>query len=105
MQRWLTSDEIAAIVTRFRDNGESMAALARDYRCSRKTISGHLKRAGIAHRDTKCDPALVDEMVRLYRDGLSLERVGRKLGASASTVHNYLKARGHPLRDCHGRAK
>lgn len=103
VQRRLTPDEIATIIARFRDGGETMATLAREYGCSRKTISGHLKRAGIAARDTTCDPALVDRMITLYQDGYSLERVGAKLGVSGSTVRNYLKVRGMPLRDSHGR--
>lgn len=103
VQRWLTSYEIADVVTRFRDGRQSMAALAKEYGCARKTISGHLKKAGLAARDNTCAPELVDQMVALYQRGMSLERAGQRLGVSGSTVRNYLLARGVPLRDTQGR--
>lgn len=102
VQRRLTSEEVATVVARFRDDGESMAALAREYGCNRKTISNHLKKAGLAARETACRDELVERMVKLYHDGLSLERVGRKLSVSGSTVRNYLLGRGMPLRNCQG---
>lgn len=45
----------------------------------------------------------VDEAVRLYEEGLSLARLGERIGASARTVQLRLSERGVAMRDTHGR--
>ena len=47
----------------------------------------------------------IDEMVRLYREGRSLEGVSQHLGLVARTVERHLKARGVERRDTHGRSR
>ncbi len=42
-------------------------------------------------------------MIRLYGEGLSLQRVGDRLGFNASTILNKLRSRGVSTRDSHGR--
>ncbi len=49
--------------------------------------------------------AQIDEMVRLYESGLSLERIGKRVGFTAHTVLTYLRERGVRTRDTHGRAR
>lgn len=103
-QRRLTPVEIEAVVARFQA-GESMAKLAREFGCNRRTISGHLRAAGLSAPRTTFTVRQVDEMVRLYAGGLSLIAVGERVNASGSTVRNCLRRRGIALRDSHGRTK
>lgn len=103
-QRRLTPVEVESVVTRFQA-GESMAMLARDYGCDRRTVSKHLRDAGLAGRETSFDPATVDTMVALYASGLSLAAVGHRVGASSGTVRKHLQDRGVVLRDTHGRVR
>lgn len=46
--------------------------------------------------------AQVREMVRLYESGLSLVRVGERVGFSDKTVHRYLRDRGVRMREGYG---
>ncbi|MDA8277536.1 MAG: hypothetical protein M0Z45_05000 [Actinomycetota bacterium] len=41
---------------------------------------------------------MIDEMVLLYTSGLSLVRVGDKVGVNAATVANHLRDRGVEMR-------
>lgn len=45
----------------------------------------------------------VDEAVRLYASGLSLARVGERLGFSARTIRTMILRRDIKTRDPHGR--
>lgn len=42
--------------------------------------------------------ATCDEVVRLYKEGLSLRKIGEKVGASHETVRQIAKAAGLPMR-------
>jgi hypothetical protein len=42
--------------------------------------------------------AEIDEAVRLYKRGLSLERVGVRLGWDHNTIYRHLKKRGVQMR-------
>jgi hypothetical protein len=41
----------------------------------------------------------------LYADGLSLAKIGSRLGYHATTVHLALRAAGVQMRDTHGRER
>lgn len=47
----------------------------------------------------------IDEAVQLYGSGLSLARIGERLGFSPTTVRSQLPRRGVRLRDPHGRER
>lgn len=79
--------------------------LAMKHGVHRATVSEVLRRNGIAMRRQSPTEAQVNEMVRLYQEGLSLQRVGDRLGFNASTVLNKLRARGITTRDSHGRGR
>jgi DNA-binding CsgD family transcriptional regulator len=84
--------------------GATVYELAAEFGIDRKTVARQLKVAGILLRLQSPAPAQVDEMVRLYRTGLSLAAVGAQLGFGARTVERHVKARQVATRDSHGRA-
>ncbi len=77
------------------------------------TISGHLDRAGVRRRPRSLSEAQIDEAVELYesglslekKSGLSLEKIGNRLGFDSTTVLKELRLRGVRMRDTHGRQK
>ena len=90
------------MVARYKE-GATAYELADEFGCNRVTVSERLKKAGITMRLQSPSPEVVDEMVRLYKSGLSLVKVGNEVGFGASTAHNLLRARGVVTRDTHGR--
>lgn len=69
------------------------------------TVSDHLNRAGVARRPRGMSEAQIADAVQLYASGLSLARVGDRLGFSARTVQSRLRERGVLFRDTHGQTK
>lgn len=57
-----------------------------------------MRRAGLS-------PEQIDEAVRLYQIGLSLDRVGKRVGASSRTISARLQENGVRIRDSHGRPR
>lgn len=43
-----------------------------------------------------------DEAIRLYRSGLSMVKVGERLGLSARTIFNIMRGNNVPTRDAQG---
>lgn len=82
--------------------GATRKQLADDFGIAPKTVTAILKRRGIKSRWCKLTEADVDEAVRLYGQGLSLERVGERLGVNGGTVHYQFKKRGVQMRSPHG---
>lgn len=85
--------------------GATRRQLADDFGIAAKTVTAILKRQGVASRWCKLTEADVDEAERLYGQGLSLERVGERLGVNGGTVHYRLKKRGVRMRDPQGRER
>lgn len=83
--------------------GRTIYELADEYGVHRATVSEVLKREGVSMRRQSPTEEQVDEMVRLYGEGLSLQRVGDRLGFNPSTVRNKIRDKGIPTRDSHGR--
>jgi hypothetical protein len=92
-QRRIPADEVDAIIAGYRA-GVPVHQLAAEHSCHRTTISGLLKRHGITARRQPVSQGQLREMVRLYESGLSLARVGERLGLADTTVHRHLLARG-----------
>lgn len=82
--------------------GKSVYELAAEHSCHRTTISGILKRSGVTMRRKPARETQIREMVRLYESGLSLAKVGERVGFSDGTVHRYLRERGVRMREVHG---
>ncbi|MCU1678451.1 MAG: hypothetical protein JWM93_3209, partial [Frankiales bacterium] len=83
--RHLNGTELARLVQRYQV-GATVYELAAEFTIDRKTVARQLKRAGIRLRLQSPTSTGVDEMVRLYRSGLSLAAVGEQLGFGARTV-------------------
>ena len=83
--------------------GATLREIAPDLSVSRQRLASLLRARGVKLRRTTPSPWEVDEMVRRYESGESLDRVGSRLGFSAGTVRNHLLGAGTVLRDTHGR--
>ncbi len=68
--------------SRFR-SGERVIDNAQALSVDKVTVIDHLNRAEVEHRPRGMSEGQVDEEVRLYASGLSLARVGERLGFSA----------------------
>ena len=79
-----------------------MYELATEYSCHRTTISRILKCNNVPMRRKPAREAQIREMVRLYESGLSLVKVGERVGFSDGTVHRYLRERGVRIREGYG---
>jgi len=96
--KWLNGTELARLVDRY-SSGATVYELATEFSVDRKTISRHLKAAGIRMGLRPLTTAQVEEAIRLYTSGLSLAAVGRELGVHASTVNLALRKREMTLRN------
>lgn len=74
--------------------GATVYELAEQFKIDRRTVAIRLKQEGVSMRGKPATREAVDEMVRLYQSGLSLLKVGAKLGVSDKTVENWLRKRG-----------
>lgn len=97
----LNEAELARLVDRY-GAGATVYDLAAEFSVNRNTVARRLKEQGILlrHTPTAYD---IDEMIGLYRSGLSLARVGIRLAFSARTVLRCLQDAGVQTRDSHGR--
>lgn len=84
-------------------SGTSMKELAGVFGVHRTTIRAALDRHGVAPRDRTISSAQVATASRLYQSGLSLAKVGVKLGFDAQTIANHLHRVGVPVREPHER--
>lgn len=76
-----------------------MASLAKQFKVKRESISKLLRRAGVEIRQRRqMGQAEIDESVRLYQSGLSLEQTGSRLGWDHNTIYRHLKKRGVNMR-------
>ncbi|MFT4264080.1 MAG: hypothetical protein QM572_11910 [Nocardioides sp.] len=93
---------MARLVERY-EAGATVYQLAIEFGIERRTVSIRLKAAGVSMRHQAPTNAQVDEMVRLYRSGLSMAAVGEGLGFHPASVLRHLRRRGVVTRDPHGR--
>lgn len=99
------NDAQALLMANKYENGATVYQLAQEFGISRQTVSERLKKAGITMRQQSPRSELIDEMVALYKTGLSLTEVGDRVGTSPGTVHRYIRIRGVQMRDSHGRKR
>lgn len=83
--------------------GATTYQLAKKFKIDRRTVSNILKRQGVTVRGQRLSEADVDKAERLYLQGLSLARVGERLGVSDDTVRYRLVKRGVRMRGPHER--
>ena len=103
-QRRLSEAQALLMANKYR-NGETIYQLSREFGISRHTVSARLKKAGVKMRQQPPGCELIDEMVGLYESGLSLAKIGNRVGISAGTVRHYLLTQGILMRDSHGRKR
>lgn len=104
-QRRFTEGDLAELIRRY-EASESTKQLAASMGWSRHATAHQLKKAGITIGEYQSPTAdQVDEIVRLYDSGLSMARVGERVGFSARSVMKYLLERGVATRDTHGRSR
>lgn len=89
-----TLDQRQAVITDY-EAGRTMASLAQEYDVKRESISRLLRRSGVDVRQRRVmSQTDIDQAVRLYADGPSLERIGKRLGWDHRTIHRHLRKRG-----------
>jgi transposase-like protein len=76
-----------------------MACMAAEYQVKGELISKLLRRSGVEIRQRRqMSQQQIDESVRLYESGLSLEQIGSRLGWDHNTIYRHLKKRGVQMR-------
>ena len=79
--------------------------IAKEFKINRVTVSKHLERAGVSKRPRSMSEGQIDEAVREYAAGRSLDKIGKNLGFDSTTVLKELRLRGVQMRDTHGRER
>jgi DNA invertase Pin-like site-specific DNA recombinase len=103
MTRRLSPTELQQVIELYR-LGLSTYKLARQFGTNRHTITGHLRRGGVALRSRhKLTPHLIEQAKQLYADGASLAVIGTQFGLSPTTIGTALTKAGVRLRDAHSR--
>ena len=102
-KRRLTSDEINAIVAKYRA-GMSTNQLKDEHHLGKDTISALLRANGVAMRRQGLTAEQAREAAGLYRAGRSLKWIGQHFGViSPTTIARVLRAQGVSLRPRPGR--
>lgn len=104
VQRRLHKTEIADLVRQYRQ-GATVYELADSFGIHRTTVSDHLRRQCVRLRGHRMTGSEIDQAAALYQAGLSLARVGERLGFDGKTIMNALHAKGVRMRDSHGRER
>ena len=74
--------------------GKTTYELAGRFGVDRRTVSTRLKEHGVRLRRQPPTDAMVNEMLGLYISGLSAAQTAERVGVSADTVLNHLRASG-----------
>lgn len=95
--RYLKPDDVDALVADY-SAGMPVGKIAEKYGIHRSTVTAHLRRRGVPAAVAGLDRELSAEALRLYREGLSLREVGRRLGVDRKLVRTALVAEGEEIR-------
>ncbi len=66
--------------------GDYMAVLAKRWGLHRTTVTEHLRRRGVKRRGAGVSPGALAEVVRLYVNAWSLQRLAERYACDAETV-------------------
>lgn len=83
--------------------GKTVYELADEHRINPVTVSEVLKREGVKLRRQPPTDDQIRQMTHLYESGVSLKKVGDRLGFNATTIHSNLRKAGVKNRDSNGR--
>lgn len=83
--------------------GNTINAVAREFKLHRTTVTAILDRHGVPVRAHYMTTQDVERARGLYESGLSLAEVGRRLGFDAAAIANRLRAAGVRIRGAHER--
>lgn len=92
-QTFLTPSEVDRLVEDY-DVGMSVRGLAKKYGIHRATVSAHLSRRNTPRRRPGLDVDERAEAVRLFRAGVSMRAISRRLGVSRTPVRACLVEAG-----------
>lgn len=87
--RKLNEVQIDLLVKEYQD-GKTVYELAARFGVSRGTVTKHVTSRGVKMRMQGLDPSDLPEVQRLRGEGLSFEKIGRRLGVCAGTVQRLL---------------
>lgn len=104
VRRRLSPEQETQLVALYRA-GTTTYQLSAGFGISRRMVSLILGKHGIPLRNQPLSAGQVEEAISLYASGLSLARVGEKLGCHAATVRSALIRAGVATRDSHGRER
>lgn len=91
LRRRLTPEAREAIVSRY-EAGESAVALSHEYGISRDGVRRLLKMAGVTIRTQfVVTPKAIQQIVRLYENGLTIRQVAVQVGCAYGTVRGVLQ--------------
>jgi DNA-binding transcriptional ArsR family regulator len=79
-----------------------MEELGAEFGVDRRTVSTHLRRAGVVIRRRGLDQAQTAEAARLYEAGWSSGRLAERFGVSADSVLKVLRRAGVTIRSRRG---
>ena len=85
--------------------GEGVTNIARTLSISRDTVITHLNRANVTRRRRGMNATQINLAVRLYTEGYSLAKVGKRLGFNPSTIQARLRDQGVAIRGPHDRIR
>lgn len=100
----LREEELLAAEARYRQGG-TLREIAVELGVDRRRLAERLRTRGVDIRRRSPTEAEAAAMIRRYKSGESLARVGDRLGFDAGTVQNHLLHSGIEARDCHGRER
>lgn len=95
--RYLKSDDVDSLVADY-SAGIPVGTIAEKYGIHRSTVTAHLRRREVPAPAAGLDPRQRAEALRLYREGLSLREVSRRMGTDRKLVRAALAAEGEEIR-------
>jgi DNA-binding CsgD family transcriptional regulator len=101
-QRRLSAVQAKQVVQQYKE-GDNMRVVAARWGISRKTVSEHLRQAGVTSRRQGLSPDRVRSAIELYAVGWSLARIGERFDCDHGVVLRALRQAGVPRRDSHER--
>ena len=101
VQRKLNKVELDQLVTGYQ-SGATVYELAEQFGVHRNTVSASLKRQGEGLRYQPLSPTQVTDAIQFYHGGLSLLKVGARVGCGAECVRQALMKAGVKIRPRNG---